>query len=210
MKKILYIIPVLALAACSSPATKSDAIELNDSLFKLNNLTNTQLSEQQQELSFSEMNASQKRNIIVPVVSNELKVDSAYIIKFMTCQFISKQDLSGGFSGFVARVNGDDYEAMFYILLNAQNKITSYFRLSGGLCAGPGESKNGTTKLCPVRYSHIKNSEITTYVITETISENPDNKKSIIDSVTYNSIISLDGKINTTKKDSIRFSRISE
>lgn len=210
IKQICAIFVGLCLFSCSRYEQPLNNLELHDSLFKLKNINSTRLSEKEEEMAFAEMNEQQKQFLMVPIMTKELKVDSTYVIRFMNCKFISKQDLTDGYTGFIAQVNGDDYEARFYILLNNNNQMTSYFRLSGGFCGGPGESEKGFTKLCPVRYSQINQSEITTYVITEMLSNNPNGKKTITDSVTYKSIISSDGKINTVRTDSIRQTKDSQ
>jgi len=129
----------------------------------------------------------------------------------MESRFVSKQKIIDGFTPIVVWVTGDDYGALFYILLDKNYNAISYFKLSGGECGGPDYVSDTLIELCPLRHSFIEEKKIRTYSLTEIIRTSEKGKEaSIFDSVNYVSEILTTGKIQTKQIDSTRYERVSE
>jgi hypothetical protein len=208
MKRLYLLNIIFLLFSCSIDKDSSkDIAFLDDKLFSIQDIKSTK--DLPDDLSkFPELDSTQKVQLIVPIMAKEMNLDTDYVVHFMTARFLAKQSLL--LPTILVSVDGDDYGATFYIVLDKQNKPLSYFRASGGLCAGPDEINDSLLKICARRHSIFKEKEIRTYVLTETIQPDSLPKPSIFDSVVYWSIINVNGQIETTQKDSVRFTRLTE
>ena len=208
MKRLYLLNIIILLFRCSADKdSNKDSIYLDDKLFSIQDIKSTK--DLPDDLSkFPELDSAQKVQFIIPIMTKEMNLDADYVVHYMTARFLAKQSLL--LPTILVSVDGDDYGATFYIVLNKQNKPLSYFRASGGLCAGPDEINDSLLRICARRHSTFKGSEIRTYVLTETIQPDSIPKPSIFDSVVYWSIININGQIETKQKDSIRFTRLTK
>lgn len=209
MKRLFYLNFIFILIGCSVDTDKTidTTLSLQDNFFALKDIKSTK-DVPDDLCKFTELDSAQKLQLVVPIMQKEMKLDADYVIHYMTARFISRQSLIS--SPIIVSVNGDDYTALFYIVLDEKNKPISHLLVSGGLCAGPDEINDSLLRICSRRHSVFRNSEIKTFVVTETIQPDSIPKPSIFDSITYQSIIKSNGQIQTGLVDSVRFTRLTK
>ena len=123
-------------------------------------------------------------------------------------RFISKQNRVGALTPIIIAVNGDDYGAFFYTLLDSNLRMVSYFRMQGGLSAGPDEVTDSTVVLPRDRHSVIDGLSIHTYDLIETDWMDSLKNYIDIDSITFSTQIDeKTGRISTRQLDSVRYKR---
>lgn len=216
MKKIVVIVFIIQLISCSAPPEKASSNNTNppltDNWFRHKNLVSTK-SIDIYDTSFHELDSTQKMQLIVPVIfdsqTDPLRID--YLIHFQNARLVSLQAKIYDFTPILVTVSGDDYDALFYILLDKMNKPISAVQIGGsGICSGPNEISDSLIKLCPMRVSTLKNSKIFTNVLTKSFIPDSIQHPSIFDSVTYVSEILSSGTIQTKRQDSVRYMRLDE
>ncbi len=212
-RQILILFLVLFSFACSHQTDRDynqDIFQLPDSLFTLNNIKNTFFTDSLNEDLFVKLDSNQKKKLIVPMVISDLKMTNEnYIMNNMEARFISVQRKIGSFVPITVWVSGGDYSALFYILLDQTFTPISYYRLNGGFCAGPIEL-DSMLEYCPIRHSFLNDNVIKSYSLTEFYIPDSIARPSIIDSVSYESKILVNGLIETRKVDSLRFYRSNQ
>jgi hypothetical protein len=213
MKNLIYLILGLFIFSCTPEKKQitNDKELLSDSLFAFKNIKSTILPPDS-TINLIDLDSTQKMKFIVSAVTKERKgdIDADYVIHFMTASFVSKQNKIGDFTPIIAKVNGDDYSGLFYIILDKSFNPISSLLVSGGLCAGPNEISDSSLQMCPVINSFFKDNTVSSYILTETI--NPPKIKTelaIFDSLSYISTITSTGQIETRLIDSLRFRRQS-
>jgi hypothetical protein len=234
--KIIYCIFLgLILLSCSNKTANNDNnkavvdnFQLSDSLFPYQNIKSTLITrrfcyDREKDIRYTDsskrktfvfLDSSQKVRFIAPAIIDENKgnenINNEYVAHFMEAFFISKQKKIYEFTPIVVAVNGDDYGALFLILLDQLNSPVSFYRISGGINAGPVEETDSTLILGPDRESFLKDTEIFSYELSEIKKLDTIKRMSIIDSITFKSKILPSGKIETIKLDSVRYERKSK
>ncbi len=239
MRTTIYTLLGLFLLACSNGQTANKegnliatTAQLPDSLFPFHNIKNSLVTEKfyyDRETFFLYTDSTKKRAIvhldslqklkfIAPVMVVEFKtqfkdnpnLDTNYVVNFMNAFFISKQNKVYDFTPVIASVSGDDYGALFYIILDESFRPISHYRISGGFCAGPWDGPDSTIQMCPDRQSFLNDTEISSYELNEFIRPDSLKRPSIIDSITYLTKILPSGQIETKRLDSIRYERMAK
>lgn len=232
MKIIYCIILGITLLSCSNKIVNNnkaiDQFQLSDSLFPYQNIKSSLITkhfcyDREKNICFTDstkrktftfLDSLQKVRFIAPAILCENKgnenITDEYITHFMEAFFISKQKKIYEFTPIVVAVNGDDYGALFLILLNKFNNPISYYRISGGFNAGPVEETDSTLILGPVRESFLHDTEIYSYELSEIKKLDTIKQMSIVDSITFKSKILPSGKFETIKLDSVRYERKKE
>ncbi|MGQ0738458.1 MAG: hypothetical protein ACT4OJ_05305 [Bacteroidota bacterium] len=235
MRTLIYFFWAFCFFQCSTKRTENDKgnvistdFQLADSLFPYTNIQNTFITnkffldkenfilytDSTKKRTFVHLDSLQKLKLIVPIILDENKdnpnIDAEYVIKFMDAFFISKQSKIYDFTPLIVSVGGDDYNALFYILLDKSANIVSYYKISGGFCSGPWDGPDSTLAICPDRQSFFTDAKISSYEINEFLHQDSPKRPSIIDSINYLSIIHRTGQIETKKLDSTRYERFSK
>lgn len=229
MKYVFYLSIILLWSGCTSKGVeyasfhgseKVSDFELPDSLFPFIDLTSTTFEKSFNKnqdfvdypdsiLKFRlvELDTLQKRKFIAPFFHLEMStVDADYAVHFLKVLFIAKQKKIGNFLPIIFRVEGDDYGALLYVLLDSSHTPVAHFVLSGGDCGGP--NVNGKMiEFCKRKHSEIRGSVIRTCDVSEVIMPDSVPDLSIFDSVNYVTSIQKNGKIETLKLDSSRYQR---
>ncbi len=235
MKIIYYTFLGIILLSCSNKTTNknndkviADKFQLTDSLFPYHNIKSSLITkrfcyDKEKDICFTDstkqktfvfLDSIQKVRFIAPAILDENKgnenITNEYVAHFMAAYFISKQKKIYEFTPIVVAVNGDDYEALFLILLDKLNTPVSFYRISGGFEGGPIEETDSTLVLGPDRESFLNDTEIYSYELYEIKKLDANKRMSIIDSITYKSKILPSGKIETKTLDSVRYERKSK
>lgn len=153
---------------------------------------------------FVKLDTNQMRQIVSPI----LNIESNYVVEYMYGHLISKQDKIYNYNPIIVFVNGDDYGALIYILLDKENKPVSHFVMHGGFCGGDYQLNDSTQGHCPIIHSTISKDIINSYTLKYFDKLDTITRPSIIDSISYLIKIKENGKLETKKIDSVRFSRI--
>jgi hypothetical protein len=234
MRLTLYIFIGILLSSCSNQTqtstekeqTNEVSFQLPDSLFAFQDIksslfvkqfwydrdNNFQLySDSSRKISFVKLDTIQMRKLIAPVVTSEMTmIDANYVTNWMEGRFISKQKNIGEFLPIIVLVSGDDYEALFFILLDKSYNPISHYRMYGGFNGGPSEGPDSTLELSPVIHTFIRGNEFASYSLTEFMRPDSIARLSIIDSVNYIGKILPTGQIEVTKLDSTRYERMPD
>lgn len=220
MKHIFYLSVAVLLFSCSNE-TKNDANGnlLPDSLFAFHDIKSSlfvenfwydekdnykMYADSTRKISFVAMDSAQKMRFIVPL----LGIDPSYVVRYMSADFISKQEPIGDLQPIICWLNGDDYEALLYIVLDKDQKPVDHFVMYGGENGGPVAETDSTLELVPVIHSFLKGNEIKWYSLTEFVRTDSVTAPSIFDSIDYLSKILPSGEIETKRLDSTRFERM--
>jgi hypothetical protein len=153
---------------------------------------------------FLKLDSNQMRSIISPI----LNLESNYVVEYMYGHLISSQDKIYDYKPIIVFVNGDDYGALLYILLDNGNKPVSHFVMHGGFCGGDYQLNDSTQGHCPIIHSTISKDIINSYTLKYFDKLDTITRPSVIDSISYLIKIKENGKLETKKIDSVRFSRI--
>ncbi len=226
MKILLYLLLVLLLSACSNNQTaidkkqiNTDAFQLPDSLFPFKDIqsslienmfwydekTDKLFADSTMRIPIIYLDSAQKMKLIIPIMAKEGKIDPGYVIQYMRAIFVSKQKNIGSLTPIVVRVSGDDYNELFYVLLDRTFNPVSYFSLSGGQETGPDDQTDSTIDLQAVTNSYIKGNEIISYSLKQLVKIDSLKEYSVFDSVSYINKILPSGQIITTRLDSVRY-----
>ena len=218
---------------CISNANSSDKLkrpeeisfQLPDSLFAFHDIKNSLFvndfwydrqngfeffSDSIRKIRFVKLDTVQQRKLVAPVITSEMDIDVNYVTQWMEGRFVSKQKNIGNLTPIIVWVNGEDYEGLFYILLDKDFNPVSHFRLNGGFNGGPNYIGDSLVELSPIRHSIIIGNKIKTYSITETIKTESGQHPSMFDSINFISDILPTGKIVTKEVDRTRYERTSE
>lgn len=207
---------LIFLASCSAPQEKPDAEEkakarvLADSLFPFKNISGTLISESR-NINYHRLDSAEKMDLVAPIYLADLKQEMTadYFIHWQTAVFVSKQEKIGNFTPIIVSIGGDDFDALYYILLDEAQTPVSGIQIGGsGICGGPEEVSDSLLRLCPVRTSILKKDRISTSVVRMTFQPDSVKHPTLVDSIIYTSKVLPDGKIETRLKDSIRMQRI--
>lgn len=215
MKKIIPFITLLIFAACNNDEQYKApaAFMMGESLFAFHDIKNSlfikcngTFNDRTKNIQFVTLDTNQMRRFVAPVMKDIANAD--YITRNMTGHFISKQKDINGFTPITVFVNGDDYHALIYILIDKNNQPVSHVVLNGGPYAGPWDVNDTLQASSPIKHSFLEGDKIRSYELK--IYNRYSNLKgpAIIDSFNYQSIIKPDGTIETKAIDSIRYSRI--
>lgn len=208
---------ILSLCGCKDHATDGQANSftqtsigfLPDSLFVLKNWNSSDIDSASM-VNAVEMDSICNEKIVGAILVGEKLLTSPDQVKGrLHGRFISKQNKLGVYTPIILAVNGDDYGAIFYALLDSNLRPVSYFRMQGGLSAGPDEVTDSTVVLPRNRHSLIKGLSIHTYDLIET--DWMDSLKNYIDIDSINFSTQIDektGRITTRQLDSVRYKRI--
>ncbi|HTB06065.1 MAG TPA: hypothetical protein VK806_03855 [Bacteroidia bacterium] len=237
MRTFVSLFIVFSIVSCANHSVNSDISKVNsnsdsfplpDSLFAFKNIKNSRLvssfyydpkdyhslySDSTKTKKLIYLDSTQKLKIIIPIMMADYGyqrtggIDSNYIMKLVSARFVSKQNKIGKFTPIIVWINGDDYEALTYILLDDSLKPISHLILYGGLCAGPLSETDTSLELCPVTQSFLNESKISSYIIKESAKKAP-KTPSTIDSINYLNTILPSGQIETKRLDSTRYKRM--
>lgn len=215
MKKLLaFPVLFLLLQSCSAPQEKATEPSLTpglaDSLFPFKNISST-LINGSHKVSYHPLDSTEKMDFVAPIYFKDMKnmITADYFIHWQTALFISKQDKIGDFTPIIVSIGGDDFDAIYFILLDAENKPLSGLQIGGsGIFGGPEEVSDSLLSLCPVKTSRLNNNIISTTLLRMTFLPDSIKHPTLIDSLTYISKVLPNGRIETTLKDSIRTQRI--
>jgi hypothetical protein len=227
MKTLISFFLILTLVGCSSHSVDSN--QLPDNLFLYKDIKNSLLvnhfyfdpkedyfvyPDSTKSRKFVFLDSLQKLKLLIPVMMTDYGyqktggIDSSYIMHLMPARFVSKQSKIGDFTPIIIWVNGDDYGALIYVLLDKALTPISHLVLNGGLCGGPVSETDSLVELCPVKQSFLNGNQISSYVLTEFVRKDSIKRPSIIDSVNYLSTILPSGQIETKQLDSTRYERM--
>ena len=229
MKHSFYLLIILLWSGCTSKgveyasfhgSVKVSDFDLPDSLFPFIDLTSTtfekSFSDNQDFVDYPdsilkfrlvELDTAQKRKFITPIFHFEMPtVDSDYSVHYLRALFISKQKKIGDFLPVIFRVEGDDYGALVYVLLDRSLTPVAHYIVSGGDCGGP-DVKGKLIRFCTRKHSEIKGNVITSYTVSEVVMPDSIPDLSVFDSLNYVTNIQKNGKIETVKLDSVRYQR---
>ena len=232
MKNFIYILLGLTIFSCSNESKQiadSKALGINfklpDNLFAFKDITNshildkflfdkrnknTHFSDSILKTALTVLDTIQKRRLLAPVIVSDMKVpDSNYPVNFMNAYFVSKQKMIGYLTPIVIYAEGDDFFALYYILLDSNYNPVSHFRMFGGNQGGPIMNTDSTLTLPTVRHTYLNGNLFTFYTLNETIK--PDSVKHSLsfDSVNYSGTILPSGQIVVKREDSTRYRRAS-
>ena len=224
MRAIILIVIAFWVYGCSgnsSPKKIAGESLLPDSLFPLKDIQNsfimdkfwcdengTCCTDSVSKKVLIHLDSAQKLKLIQPIIISEHLDEDGFNVQEMDAMFVAKQKKIGELMPIVVYIRGEDYESMFYILLDQSGKPISHFLLSGGLDAAPYEGPDETLQLPPIRHSFIHDNEIKTYTLTEFMIPDSIQHPSVFDSINYVSKILPNGKIETIQLDSIQFERM--
>ncbi len=184
---------------------------LNAALFPVKNMTSSNLLKVLPRATYDYLDSANKTPYTI--------LDSAQVMKYIQpvypdyavwffgqVKLISWQDKMGDLQPFIVRIDGQDYNGLVYIVLNKYNIPVSKFELTGG----PYDVITDSTYVMPTYFhSKIRNGEIDSYKlymyywVGDSI-QRPFN----IDSICSKSMVQPDGKIITTRTDSVRYTRM--
>jgi len=219
MKYFLPLFAALTLIGCSGSTDETSSALPADSLFAFKNIKNTLLvhnfhwddedvsrlwTDSTKQKSFVRLDSNQMRKYIVPL----LDIDSDYVVEYMVAHLISNQDTINGLTPIIVSLNGDDYSALIYILLNKDGKPVSHFMLHGGECAGPGDVNDSLISFCPIKHSYFEGDKIKSYELKVYERVDTSGIPHTIDSICFQTSIKPDGTFETKQTDSIRYKRM--
>lgn len=212
MRKLIAIIIIFQFS-CSTPVDKTqdqNVQALPDSLFPLKNISKTEIPDDL-KLKYHDLDSSEKMAYVAPIFLKDKShsIDLDYFIHWQTARFISKQNKIEDFTPIIVSIGGDDFDAIYYILLDKTNKPVSGFQIGGsGICGGPEEVSDSLLRVCPIRRSYLDNDIISTNILTMTFQPDSVKHPTFFDSVTYISKVLPTGIIETKLLDSIRTQRM--
>jgi hypothetical protein len=215
---VLLLIPVFFLACGTNKHNPVSVLDVPDSVFVFKNITNSLIIKSfpsdlgsvfhlnsKKGIKFTQLDSAQMR-AIAPIMG--WASDTVWFPKVMYAYFIAKQEKLGDLTPIIISLNGDDYGALLYLLLDKDYKPVSYIELHGGQCGGPGPlTRDSLMPLCTIKHSFLKGNEISSYILQPLLKFNQD-LPAVIDSVTYKSVIQPDGRIVTKRIDSTRYKRL--
>ena len=228
MKYIFIISLLTTLFSCNSNNLKKDKQETLDTIvsttnpkdtFYFRNIQNSKIvfnftwdtndysrlfSDTTKTKCFLKLDSNQMRSIVSPI----LNIESNYVVEYMYGHLISRQDRIYDYNPIIVFVNGDDYGALIYILLDIENKPVSHFVMHGGFCGGDYQLNDSTESHCPILHSFISGNTIKSYSLKYFDKLDTIIRPSIIDSISYITTIKENGQLDTKKIDSVRFSGI--
>jgi hypothetical protein len=215
-----YFIILVMFFVCSFSKTISDVpiLNLNDSLFIFKNNTSSDsmigccfndkfFIGKSKRTSLYQLDSIHLKYSIAPI----LKIDAEEVYSFYRAYFISKQDKIGDFTPIIVMLKADDYGSLRYILLDKEYKPYSNYILGNIVYVDYYSTYNE-------KHSFINGNLIKTYELLihedgpfhlERINGRIQEvkKPTIIDSISYEALVKLDGVIQVKKIDSVRFSR---
>ena len=210
------VIAILLLCRCNNHATDGQASSssqtpigfLPDSLFVLKNWMSSDIDSASMVNAVA-MDSFYSENIVGAILVDEKLFTTPDQIKGRIYgRFISKQNKIGAYTPIIIAVNGDDYGAIFYALLDSSLRPVSYFRMQGGISAGPDEITDSTVVLPRDRHSVISGLSIHTYDLIETDWIDSTKNFKDIDSITFSTQIDEQtGRIITRQLDSVHYKR---
>lgn len=179
MKQLTYILIGLFFGSCSTNHDNhkldgENLFQLPDSLFLFKDLKNSLVvnnfywdpidhfsiyPDSTKDKAYTSLDSVQQLKLIVPIMKKEMKVEADYVVHFMNSKFISKQKNVGDHTPIIVWVSGDDYGALFYILLDKSLTPISHIILQGGFCAGPSE-KDSLIEFCENKQSKLKKTKL--------------------------------------------------
>lgn len=131
-----------------------------------------------------------------------------------TLYLIAKQPKIGDLTPIIILIIAEDYNELIYVLMNKEDKPVATLSLGGEICFGPETTTDTFVTMCPYRVSMIKQNNISSYVLHISYIVHPaDYEKTnfvhslTIDSITYKTSVNTNGKIQTVRLDSTRYTR---
>jgi hypothetical protein len=230
IKKWLEYLPILLVTlffSCSSN-TKNNSnriVDLPDSCFAYKNITSSLVElhlyyditsgnlykDSTKKLKLYVLDSIKKRRIIAPIICKDVTFrDSSYAAQYMSTYLVAKQDKLGDLTPIIFEVDGDDYDALIYTLLDKNDNLVSSFFLEGGLDGGPEIDTDTLILLSPQKVSFIKTNIISSYILHIYIRPKKDTTIYTVDSISYKTIINKDGQIKTSRIDSERYNRMPD
>jgi len=213
--KYFYILLFLILLCSFSFDKKTDNDVLPDSLFALKNIPSTDITnkfcslekngwhwytDSTKKTSFVKLDSIYKVRLLTPALKiHDDWINDKWVLGDMTAYFISKQEKVGDILPIVVYAGGTDYSALILITLDKNCNVVSSFILKGGDCGWP---------YCPVKHSYLNKDKISSYILNVSYRQDFMTVPSTIDSISYLSKISADGKIETKRLDSTRYERV--
>jgi hypothetical protein len=224
--KLLYLFICLLFWSCfNTEPIKTEIAELPDSLFPFKDIKNSLIvnnlwyntstyelfADSAKQTHFIRLDSIQRLKIMLPVMIKEIDADTSYILQYMPAVFVSKQKKVGEYTPIIVLITGDDYDGLFYILLDKQLNYVSHLLLHGGIDGGPNYLPDSVMEMPPTIHSFLNGREIYSHYLTEYFRPADTVKHfSIFDSINYKSVILPSGQIQTTMVDSVRFKRMSK
>lgn len=221
--KWIKYLPILFLALLFSfapnPKPKhTHIVDLPDSCFAYKHFTNTSvvkgwlnrhpfahhLKDTTKEIKLYSLDTTQMRKIMPSIVDRA--VVSSGIGYDMGCELVARQDKIGAFTPIIFLVTNWDYWELMYVMLDKNDNPVSHFLLAGGLCGGPSIETDTLFALCPFKVSHINGNIISSYILHTQWKR--DDSLTIVDSVSYKTMVNKTGEIKTSRIDSVRYRRI--
>lgn len=210
MKNIALLIVCTCLAACNTQPKTAAQVKpevISGSLFAFKNIANTNIP-YDTTIKYIELDSMQRGEYLYFALKNDrMGVDANYAKHFMTSRFIAKQQLIHGFTPIIIDAKGDDYSALFYIVIDSTKKLVSSLRIEGGLNAGPNHINDTLMQISGLQNFYLKGDTIISYNLYLTFNPVIQTQQGICDSVVYTSIINAQGKIQTHRTDSVRYKR---
>ncbi len=201
------------LLSCTNKQRKL-YIDLPDKYFPLKNLKNTYLgaafyqnnsyvTQEGKKIEFTYLDSLQAHKLLSPVIDSGVNVDLGKAF------FVAKQEKVGNIQPIIIEYNGEDFDALFMVLLDLNNKPVSSYILNGGWNGGPDNIGDSIMVLIPDINSEMESGRIITHIV-KTYAHVKNEELSafnVVDSITCETQILPNGTFQTHNKDSVRFHR---
>lgn len=217
---LLLLLPLVLFSACSNNENQqtSSGEVFPDSLFVYHNLSDTRsvnhfyyaseyasgmYVDSTKKQQFKVIDSTTLKRLVGPF----LGIDTNYVAQYMTGHYISKQDKIFDLTPIIILVEGDDFQALEYILTDDKGKAISLYTLRGGECGGPIPVNDSIQTFCPVRNMTLNGSTFKGYELHIYENINRENAPCEIDSILNTTTFDAHGYFNTIRTDSIHYSR---
>jgi hypothetical protein len=155
-----------------------------------------------------ELDSAMKRGILLPIIiADSLPVDEGYATSaYVRCDLIARMKAIGRYIPIVIHAHGDDYNAIYYALIDSGCHTVSHYLLCGAFgTEGPAFIANNFIVRELPRHSLVSGSEIHTYDVTLFIPTDTLRKYSDFDSISYLSHVLPSGHIIPSRVDSFHY-----
>lgn len=224
---------VIGLSACKNkqeenanvkenPQTVTSTMDANfdilaEANYSFKNITSTKLhrlfrykhgkvyADSTYKTALRELTRDQKKKLIVPVLSKELRVNPDYLIKYMNAYFVSLQEKFGNYQPIILRVFGDDYDALTMIVLDNKENVVDHYTLSGGERPGPYDIGDSLTVYQDDIESKLNKNKILSYRVIKASFKDSTRNNDYLDSTIFNGYIKpTSGSISVKKANEVK------
>jgi hypothetical protein len=152
-----------------------------------------------------ELTRGQKKKLIVPVLTKELKVSPDYLVQYMNAYFVSLQEKSGNYQPIILRIFGDDYDALTMIVLDNTERVIDHYVLSGGKQPGPYDIGDSLSVYQDDLESKLNRNRIVSYRVIKASFKDSTRNNDYLDSTIFNGYIKpISGSISVKKNNEVK------